>query len=223
MDLIVEAFETFAPLCNADHSWDNVGVLIESPPSPIKKILLTVDATPVVINECINKNVSYLISYHPIIFKGLKSINDECQSVRLCVQNGISVYCPHTALDESMNKKLKLLAGEGTVEEIADRLKSILKLTYVRLCGDKKRIYSDIIVGVGSGKFNNVSDCLIITGEMNHHNLLYYRGRGCSVLLLEHCNSERFYLDILKECLSDKLQGWEIMISEEDKSPIELL
>lgn len=48
------------------------------------------------------KDASVIVSYHPTIFRGLKSLTlvDPIQTSLLkCAAHGISVYSPHTALD----------------------------------------------------------------------------------------------------------------------------
>jgi putative NIF3 family GTP cyclohydrolase 1 type 2 len=90
----------------ADNSFDNTGLLLEAPFDPLRRrmnsVLLTVDLTRAVADEAIENNHSVVVSYHPIIFRGLKSLTlaDSQQSslLRLALQ-GISVYCPHTAVD----------------------------------------------------------------------------------------------------------------------------
>ncbi|OAA54544.1 ngg1 interacting factor [Niveomyces insectorum RCEF 264] len=97
------------PEHQADRSWDNVGLLLENDhavpavESHLRhRVLLTNDLTPDVVDEAIMYNVSVVVSYHPIIFRGLKSLtkSDPQQDIlmRLIKQN-IAVYCPHTALD----------------------------------------------------------------------------------------------------------------------------
>ncbi|CAK7266314.1 hypothetical protein SEPCBS119000_001962 [Sporothrix epigloea] len=92
----------------ADRAWDNVGLLLENTELPRhqqrerKHVLLTNDLTPDVVEEAISHQVSIIIAYHPIIFRGLKSITlkdkQQASLIRL-MQNNIAVYCPHTALD----------------------------------------------------------------------------------------------------------------------------
>ena len=91
-----------APL-NLAESWDNVGLLLEASSLPKNiNVMLTNDYSEPVLEECICKNVGLVISYHPLIFSPLKSlsINNWKERVILkSIQNGISVYSPHTSLD----------------------------------------------------------------------------------------------------------------------------
>lgn len=67
-------------------------------------MILTNDVTDQVVDEAIQNNAGVILSYHPIIFRGMKSMNCESaapkeRQVVRCLTNGISVFCPHSALD----------------------------------------------------------------------------------------------------------------------------
>lgn len=109
---IVAAMQRIAPLELADRSWDNVGTLVESPGlakfenATGGRVLLTIDLTPSVVAEALRKEINVIVAYHPFIFSGLKSITlrDPKQAALLqLVQSGVSVYCPHSALDACTN------------------------------------------------------------------------------------------------------------------------
>ncbi|KAJ3849367.1 NGG1p interacting factor 3 [Lentinula lateritia] len=101
------AMERIAPLRLAE-SFDNViEMLIESAETPLKqskrhRVMLTIDLTTAVVEESITKEASVIVAYHPTIFGALKSFtmaNPLQASLLRCAAHGISVYCPHTALD----------------------------------------------------------------------------------------------------------------------------
>ncbi|KAF2083766.1 NGG1p interacting factor 3 [Saccharata proteae CBS 121410] len=103
---VVNAMRKLYPEALADKSWDNTGLLLEAPFDPLRRnmnsVLLTVDLTKAVADEAIERNDSIVIAYHPIIFRGLKSLtlaNSQQQSLLRLAAEGISVYCPHTAVD----------------------------------------------------------------------------------------------------------------------------
>lgn len=102
---IVSALELQAPLRFAE-PWDNVGLLLEPPPSAappaIACALLTIDLSDDVVSEAEALGANLIISYHPPIFQGLKRLRSSEPSERVilrCVARGIAVYSPHTALD----------------------------------------------------------------------------------------------------------------------------
>ncbi|KAG7086161.1 hypothetical protein E1B28_002122 [Marasmius oreades] len=115
--------ERIAPLRLAE-KWDNVGILLESPVSKPnrRRVLLTIDLTPAVLEESLTEKISVIVSYHPPIFKPLQSFtlaNPLQSSLLRCAAEGISVYSPHTSVDSvwgGVNDWLAdgVLGGNGT-------------------------------------------------------------------------------------------------------------
>lgn len=67
-------------------------------------MLLTIDLTKAVADEAIAIKSSIVVAYHPIIFRGLKSLtlaNSQQQTLLRLASHGISVYSPHTAVDSA--------------------------------------------------------------------------------------------------------------------------
>ncbi|GJN71514.1 hypothetical protein PLIIFM63780_006151 [Purpureocillium lilacinum] len=101
---VVDAMKKLYPEELADRSWDNVGLLVGNAEgaNSKQKVLVTNDLTYQVAMDAIEQDVAVIVSYHPFIFSGLKSItNKDPQQTTLLrlVQAGIAVYCPHTAVD----------------------------------------------------------------------------------------------------------------------------
>ncbi|PWN38126.1 NGG1p interacting factor 3 [Meira miltonrushii] len=110
LSALYQAMNQIAPLSMADTSWDNVGVQIQAPEPEKNKgnvIMLCEDLRTAVVDEALERgDVAIIMTYHPIIFRGLKSLtfNDTQQKslLRLTAAN-ISVYAAHTSLDASTN------------------------------------------------------------------------------------------------------------------------
>ncbi|KAF2711749.1 NGG1p interacting factor 3 [Pleomassaria siparia CBS 279.74] len=103
---VVRAMRRLYPQALADSSWDNTGLLLEAPFVPSRRlsntVLLTIDLTKAVADEAIAQQSSIIVAYHPIIFRGLKSLtlaNSQQQTLLRLASHGISVYSPHTAVD----------------------------------------------------------------------------------------------------------------------------
>ncbi|MCJ1237431.1 hypothetical protein MMC14_005416 [Varicellaria rhodocarpa] len=103
---VVNSMRKLYPEALADKSFDNTGLLLEAPFDPIRRqmnsVLLTVDLTKAVADEAIERKDCVVVAYHPIIFKGLKSLtlaDTQQQSLLRLALEGISVYSPHTAVD----------------------------------------------------------------------------------------------------------------------------
>ena len=85
--------------------WDNVGFLIETRRSHDYKklrILTCIDLTKEVVNEAVMNDCNMILAYHPILFRPIQSISIANQSPILhCIDSGISVFSPHTAMDSA--------------------------------------------------------------------------------------------------------------------------
>ncbi|MEE2756986.1 MAG: Nif3-like dinuclear metal center hexameric protein [Myxococcota bacterium] len=100
---LLSALECAAPSSLAA-TWDNVGLLIEAHKSDdlIKTVFMTIDLTEPVFKEAIGCGADVILTYHPILFGGVKRLvrtNPAHRVVIGALQNGISIYSPHTALD----------------------------------------------------------------------------------------------------------------------------
>ena len=106
---LVAAMESLAPPSLAE-PWDNVGLLVGDPDQDLTHALLTIDATPAVIDEAAALGCELILAYHPVIFEGLKRVTAGSRAWTL-LRRGIAVYSPHTALD---------VAEGGTNDVLAD-------------------------------------------------------------------------------------------------------
>lgn len=62
---IEEYLDTIAPTISAE-PWDNVGLMVGTREDPISKVMLALDVTPDVIDQCIDNDARFLITHHPI-------------------------------------------------------------------------------------------------------------------------------------------------------------
>ncbi|SCU86551.1 LAMI_0D02586g1_1 [Lachancea mirantina] len=107
LDELMKIVTKLYPASYADGSWDNTGLLIDCSTTETlvvkPKALLTVDLTSAVAQEAIDKNCNVILAYHPFIFPSWKKLsptsNPQHGSAIKLIQHGISVYCPHTAVD----------------------------------------------------------------------------------------------------------------------------
>jgi putative NIF3 family GTP cyclohydrolase 1 type 2 len=121
--------------------------------------------------------------------------------------------------------KIHTLDSPILFEELASRVKSYLGLEYLRVAKATGTVANvGICAGSGSGvlsKCNQVD--VFLTGEMSHHEILDANSKGTSVILCEHSNSERGFLEqVLKPRLQALLPGQEIVCSKQDRDPLTL-
>lgn len=116
---LIDAMARIAPPELAE-SWDNTGLLVGDPSGAVGgPVMLTIDLTDAVLAEAVDMGVGAIVSYHPPIFRGMKSLTPatrEGRTVLACASRGIAVYCPHTALDAAdggLAEWLVRRAGDG--------------------------------------------------------------------------------------------------------------
>ncbi len=89
------------PLSQAE-DYDNVGLLCGNPEREVTGILVCHDALENVVDEAVAKGFNLIVTFHPIIFSGLKSITGKNyveKAVLKAIENKISIYAIHTAFD----------------------------------------------------------------------------------------------------------------------------
>lgn len=83
--------------------WDNDGLMCApDPEKEVKRVLITLDITAEAIEKARSKGCEVILSHHPLIFKGIKSVTqDNCVSAKVIelIKSGISAFSFHTRLD----------------------------------------------------------------------------------------------------------------------------
>ena len=122
---IIDKLEENSPV-NMAMDWDNPGLLVGHLDAPVKKVVITVDATDNVVDLAIKEKADMIIAHHPLIFKGLKKVGETDfigRRILKLAENGIALYATHTNFDVST-----------MAEEAADILglvnRSVLDVTY---------------------------------------------------------------------------------------------
>ena len=90
---LLETLEQWAPTAYAEN-FDNVGLLIGDKECKCSGVMITLDCTEAVADEAIAENCNVIISFHPIIFSGLKKITGNSYVERVAIkaiENKISV------------------------------------------------------------------------------------------------------------------------------------
>ena len=101
LEEIINIIEDWAPLESAE-DFDNVGLIIGDKSEKITKALITIDTLENVVDEAIEEKCNLIISFHPIIFSGLKRITRDTYVERVvskAIKNNINIYALHTNLD----------------------------------------------------------------------------------------------------------------------------
>ena len=99
--LIREIIENFAPRRYAMDG-DKTGLQVGSFDRSFSRVLTTLDVTPEVVAEAVEKKVDLIVSHHAVVFRPLKDLrtdNPKGALLETLIKNDIAVYVPHTAMD----------------------------------------------------------------------------------------------------------------------------
>lgn len=160
---ITDYIEELAPLSYAE-DFDNVGLLIGHYNTEVTGVLVTLDTLEKTVEEAIAKNCNLIVSFHPIIFNGLKKINGNTYVERVvlkAIQHNIAIYATHTALDNVNNgvsaKMCDVLGLENT-KILLPKKNTIKKLTTYVPYGDANDL-RNALFEAGAGNIGNYNNC----------------------------------------------------------------
>ena len=160
-------------------AWDNSGLQIGNPRNELKNVCISLDLEEETINKAIENNCNLIITHHPYLFSGAKSIDfseNFYKRLRMAIKNDLTIYAFHTNLDiaeDGLNdnlceilsiKNTKVLEkgkelGLGRIGYIerqkADlyikKVKNILKAQGLIVYGDTEKDIEKIAVCGGAG------------------------------------------------------------------------
>ncbi len=160
---ITNYLEELAPLEYAE-DFDNVGLLVGNYNSDVSGVLVTLDTLEETVDEAIAKNCNLIISFHPIIFGGLKKLNGNSYVERVvlkAIKNDIAIYATHTALDNSKNgvsaKMCEVLGLEN--QKILIPKKGIIKKLTTFVPSDNAEALRSSLFTAGAGSVGNYDNC----------------------------------------------------------------
>ncbi len=145
-------------------SYDNCGLLIGNSNEEISGALICVDLTEEVMDEAIEKKCNLIISHHPLIFSGIKSLTGITETEKLvirAIQNKIAVFAIHTNLDnhyDGVNQilcsKLGIMDAE-ILKPMPDKLRKL-----VTFCpSSHAEQVRDALFEAGAGQIGNYDSC----------------------------------------------------------------
>ncbi|MDE6355362.1 MAG: Nif3-like dinuclear metal center hexameric protein [Prevotella sp.] len=100
---VLSALERFAPL-PLQEGWDNAGLQVGLTEAEVSGALLCLDVNERIIDEAIAKGLNLVVSHHPLLFRGLKTIGDGDyvqRTVMKAIKNDIVVVSMHTNMDNA--------------------------------------------------------------------------------------------------------------------------
>ncbi|QTD37524.1 Nif3-like dinuclear metal center hexameric protein [Polaribacter batillariae] len=176
---VTNYLEKLAPLQYAE-DFDNVGLLVGNYDLEVSGILVTLDTLEQTVEEAIAKNCNLIVSFHPIIFEGMKKFNGNSyveKVVLKAIKNDIAIYATHTALDNSKNgvsaKMCEVLGLTNT--KILMPKKGIIKKLTTYIPSNNASTLRTALFNAGAGNIGNYDQC-----SFNTEGIGTYRGNESS-------------------------------------------
>lgn len=160
---VINHLETLSPLSYAE-DFDNVGLLVGNKNTSITGVLVTLDTLETVVDEAIESNCNLIVSFHPIIFKGLKKLTGKTYVERVvikAIKNDIAIYSMHTALDNAFQGVNDMICNQLELENktiLIPQPGTIKKLTTFVPSKEAEKL-RNALFQAGAGNIGNYSDC----------------------------------------------------------------
>lgn len=243
----VRPIEAFAPL-SLQESWDNSGFSAGDPDRQVHKALVALDCTEDVMQEAVETGCDLVITHHPLIFGGLRSVTPEHAAgriIRTALLHGIAVYAAHTNLDKApggvsglMARQLELSGTEplrdgfGLVGELpgpllagalVNRVKEKFGLQTVRTSRVPETEIRRVAVCGGSGRsfIGDARRCgaqAYITGDLTYHD--FFCEEGFMVMDIGHYGSEWGAVRLLAGILCENFPNFAVSITKRNTNSI---
>ncbi|WP_353778787.1 Nif3-like dinuclear metal center hexameric protein [Winogradskyella sp. 3972H.M.0a.05] len=167
---VINCLHDLAPLHYAE-DFDNVGLLVGDKSMKVTNVLVTLDTLEAVVDEAIEKDCNLIVSFHPIIFKGLKKLTGKTYVERVvikAIKHNIAIFSIHTALDNAL---------QGVNDIICNRLGLVNKQILIPQTGTIKKLTTYVpkanaqelraaLFNNGAGHIGNYDSCSFNTEGM---------------------------------------------------------
>lgn len=164
---VIQCLESLAPL-NYAEDFDNVGLLVGNYNTAVTGILVTLDTLESVVDEAIAQQCNLIVSFHPIVFKGLKKFNGSNYVERVvmkAIKHDIAIFAIHTALDNAPQgvndmicEQLELLNRKILIPQ-KETIKKLITFAPV----EETEALRSKLFEAGAGTIGNYTDCSFST------------------------------------------------------------
>ncbi len=160
---VIHELEALAPP-SLQESYDNAGLITGNASADCTGIIVSLDCIETVVQEAIDKGCNMIVSHHPIIFSGLKTITGKNyveRTIIAAIKNDIAIYAIHTNLDNVLHGVNKMMADRlGLINlKILAPKKSLLKKIVVFVPHHEKESVAAAMFAAGAGRIGNYYDC----------------------------------------------------------------
>ncbi|WP_297337088.1 Nif3-like dinuclear metal center hexameric protein [Algoriphagus sp.] len=167
---VISFLEQTAPVAYQE-SYDNATLITGDPLQELSGILCSLDCTEAVVEEAISLGANLIVSHHPIVFKGLKSLTGKNyveRTVIKAIKNDIAIYAIHTNLDHvahGVNKRIADRLGLTQTQILRPKNQILQKLVFF-VPRDHKNKVLDAVFAAGAGQIGDYKNCSFQTDGM---------------------------------------------------------
>ncbi len=160
---VIQQLETLAPLAYQE-GYDNAGLIVGDPQAEVSGMLISLDATEPVVDEAIAKGSNLIVSHHPIVFRGLKSLTGKNyveRTVIKAIKHDIALYAIHTNLDNvqyGVNRRISERLGLQNARILAPKTGTLHKLVTFAPLADANKVLQ-ALGEAGAGQIGNYKNC----------------------------------------------------------------
>ncbi len=164
---ITNYLESLAPIY-LQEDYDNSGLITGNKHWKVNNVLVCLDCTEKVVDEAIAKSCNLIVTHHPIVFSGLKSIvgkNYVERTIIKAIKNDIAIYAIHTNLDnikDGVNAVIAKKIGLENLKILRPKKNIIKMLSFYCPDSDAQRL-KDLLWEAGAGNIGNYSHCSFST------------------------------------------------------------
>ncbi len=222
--------------------WDNCGLLVDCG-GETDKILFALDATVPVLEEAQRCGCGIVVTHHPAIFSPLKRFSQGDPALE-AARRGLSLIAAHTCFDAAAGGVNDLLcdlfrvqdreefAGIGRMgglrfdgaRELAAYVRERLGCGPVRYVDGGGAIRRVGVIGGAGGDFaaqaKQAGLDALITGECKHHEALYAKQAGLTLVAAGHYETENPAVEALRRSVEASLGGAAVcLLAERCENP----
>lgn len=160
---LVAVLEQRAPR-SLQEDYDNSGLQVGDPDAEVSGVLLSLDCTEAVVEEAARHGCGLIISHHPVIFRGLKSLVPKSyveRTLLAALKHGIALYAIHTNLDnviEGVNGEIAAAVGLKPLQ-VLDLKPAQLRKLAVFVPTDHAEALRNALFLAGAGAIGAYDEC----------------------------------------------------------------
>jgi dinuclear metal center YbgI/SA1388 family protein len=225
---VIDIYEKLNELSPFDlqEKWDNCGLLVGSFEDEINKVYISIDLDLELVDDM--EENSLVITHHPLIFSGLKRVNDNTYATKILkklIKKDIALISMHTNIDKThlnsyvMNEVLGFKSSNNeqefisytdvnmNFEDLVKYISSKLGLKTCKAVKCKENIKTlAMVTGSAMSLLDEVKADCFLTGDIKYHDAMEAKARGISLIDIRHYESERFFSTLVEGLLKEYLK-----------------